>query len=117
MHQSPVSLTRAGLWQWSRRESIRSASTPLERSERTPSSAEDDDSSAQDASEPGLSDESRALAVEPAGVEPVAAKRIRLDLSYFRDTAYRQRRDATVTPLQLQQCLRIDGPWGLTSVT
>jgi hypothetical protein len=55
---------------WSRRESIRSASPRLERSGRTPSSAEDDGSRAHDAPEPGISFKSRALAVEPAGVDP-----------------------------------------------
>jgi hypothetical protein len=46
---------------------------PTEQSELHPARAKDDGSSARDAPEPGPSDESRALAVEPAGVEPVAA--------------------------------------------
>jgi hypothetical protein len=49
------------------------APEPAERSEPHPARAKDDGSSAEDAPEPGLSIESRALPVEPAGVEPVAS--------------------------------------------
>jgi hypothetical protein len=54
-------------------------------------------SSARDAPEPGASFESRALAVEPAGVELASARQARPDLSCYRETTNGQRPDATVT--------------------
>jgi hypothetical protein len=46
-----------------------------------------DDSHAHDAPEPVVCFESRALGVEPAGVEPVAVSQARPDLSHYRQTA------------------------------
>jgi hypothetical protein len=57
----------------------------------------DDDSSAHDAPEPGISFESRALAVEPAGVEPVATSQAPCDLQSYWPTTYVCHPAASVT--------------------
>jgi hypothetical protein len=53
-----------------------------------PARAADDGSRAEDAPEPGVSFESRALAVEPAGVEPVAASQAPCARYYYWPTLY-----------------------------
>jgi hypothetical protein len=69
------SIQRSGALQGAGGSRSGASSTRIERSELRARGAEDDGSSAGNAPEPGVSFESRALAVEPAGVEPVASSR------------------------------------------